>query len=103
MACRSFYEGVAGGTARKNTTSGRLRGGAAIMVNMPNWPATKANRVLAALLRIGWTVTRQVGSHKRLERTGWAPYTWAFGDGDELGPVMLGRVAKKTGLKPDDL
>jgi hypothetical protein len=27
----------------------------------------------------------------------------AFHDGDEIGPKMLARIAKQTGLTPDDL
>jgi predicted RNA binding protein YcfA (HicA-like mRNA interferase family) len=65
--------------------------------------ATKARLVLAALLRIGWEQKRQSGSHRTLARLGWDDYTFAFHDGDEIGPVMLGRIAKKTGLKPSDL
>jgi len=30
-------------------------------------------------------------------------YVWAFHDKDELGPKMLARIAKHTGLKPEDL
>jgi predicted RNA binding protein YcfA (HicA-like mRNA interferase family) len=37
---------------------------------MSVWGARKAKVVLAALLRIGWTVKRQSGSHKILERAG---------------------------------
>jgi predicted RNA binding protein YcfA (HicA-like mRNA interferase family) len=70
---------------------------------VPEWPSTRAGRVFAALLRIGWTVARQRGSHRRLTRPGWSPITWAFHDGDELGPVMLAKVAKETGLRPEDL
>ena len=33
---------------------------------MSSGPATKARRVLAALLRIGWSVKRQAGSHQKL-------------------------------------
>ena len=65
--------------------------------------SAKARRVLAALLRIGWSVKRQSGSHKTLERADWANYTFSFHDNDEIGPVMLGRIAKQTGLTPDDL
>jgi predicted RNA binding protein YcfA (HicA-like mRNA interferase family) len=50
------------------------------------WPSTRAARVLAALLRIGWSVKRQRGSHAALERAGWPDFVWAFHDGDELGP-----------------
>lgn len=70
---------------------------------MSQWSATKAKKVLAALERIGWTVKRQTGSHKVLEREGWEDYTFAFRDSDEVGPKMLARIAKKTGLNPDDL
>lgn len=70
---------------------------------MGQWGSAKAARVLGALLRIGWTVTRQSGSHKTLSRPGWADYTWAFHEGVELGPVMLRKIARKTGLEPSDL
>lgn len=70
---------------------------------MTDWPATKARRVLAALLRIGWRVKRQSGSHRTLSRIGWADFVFAFHDGDEIGPRMLARIAKRTGLTPGDL
>jgi len=70
----------------------------------PDWSATQARRVYAALLRIGWRLKRQKGtSHRRLTRDGWPDYTFAFHDRDEIGPVMLGRIARDTGLTPDDL
>lgn len=59
--------------------------------------------MLAALLRIGWRVVRQKGSHKTLARDGWPNFTWAFHDGEDIGPRMLARIAKRTGLTPDDL
>lgn len=67
------------------------------------WTSAKAPRVFASLLRIGWTVTATRGSHKRLEREGYAPYSFAFHDGVTIGPKMLARIAKKTGLRPEDL
>jgi len=71
---------------------------------MSSWPAVKAKRLLAALLRIGWMVKRERdGSHLTLARTGWPDYFFAFHDSEEIGPKMLARVAKKTGLTPDDL
>jgi predicted RNA binding protein YcfA (HicA-like mRNA interferase family) len=71
---------------------------------MSRFPAAKARRVLAALLRIGWTLKRQSGSHRTLARDGYPDFVFAFHDDDELGPVMmLSRIAKHTGLKPDDL
>jgi predicted RNA binding protein YcfA (HicA-like mRNA interferase family) len=70
---------------------------------MSKWPSTKAKRVLAALLRIGWSVKRQTGSHQTLEREEWDDYVFSFHDGDEIGPKMMAKIAKKTGLTPSDL
>ena len=70
---------------------------------MSDWSSSKAARVLAALRRIGWTVKRQTGSHRTLERAGYPNYVFAFHDSDEIGPRMLARIAKRTGLKPEDL
>jgi predicted RNA binding protein YcfA (HicA-like mRNA interferase family) len=70
---------------------------------MSQWPSVKARRLLAALLRIGWSVKRQTGSHKTLCRDGWSDVVFAFHDGDEVGPKMLARMAKHTGLSPEDL
>jgi predicted RNA binding protein YcfA (HicA-like mRNA interferase family) len=53
--------------------------------------------------RIGWRVKRQRGSHRVLERAGHRDYVWAFHDGAEIGPRMLARIGKQTGLRPDDL
>jgi len=70
---------------------------------MSQWPSVKAKRVWAALLRIGWRVKRQSGSHKTLERVGWSDFVFAFHDNEEIGPRMLARIAKHTGLGPGDL
>ena len=70
---------------------------------MSRWPAAKANRVLAALLRIGWQVKRQSGSHRTLSREGWSDYAFAFHEREEIGPKMLARIARHTGLRREDL
>ena len=71
---------------------------------MTRWPSTKARRVLAALLRIGWSIKRdRGGSHRVLRREGWSDFVFAFHDADEIGPRMLERIARHTGLAPDDL
>ena len=70
---------------------------------MTAWPSTRARRVLATLLRIGWTLKRQSGSHRILSREGWADFVFAFHDSEEIGPRMLARIAKRTGLTPSDL
>jgi len=70
---------------------------------MSQWPSAKAKRVLAALLRIGWQFKRESGSHKVLSRQGWPDFVFAFHDKDEIGPKMLARISKNTGLKSTDL
>ncbi|MGE0601618.1 MAG: type II toxin-antitoxin system HicA family toxin [Dehalococcoidia bacterium] len=70
---------------------------------MSEWPSAKARTVFRALIRIGWVVKRQSGSHRTLSRDGWADFTFAFHDSEEIGPVMLSRIAKSTGLRPEDL
>jgi predicted RNA binding protein YcfA (HicA-like mRNA interferase family) len=68
------------------------------------WRSTRASRVLAALHRIGWSIKREAkGSHKVLAREGFADFVWAFHERDEIGPRMLARIAKRTGLRPEDL
>lgn len=71
---------------------------------MSRWRSTRAARVLAALQRIGWRVKREAkGSHKVLAREGFADFVWAFHDREEIGPKMLARIAKRTGLRSEDL
>lgn len=67
------------------------------------WSSTKARLALAALLRKGWSVKRQEGSHRLLTKTGWPDYVFAYHDRRELGPVALKLLGKKTGLRPEDL
>jgi predicted RNA binding protein YcfA (HicA-like mRNA interferase family) len=71
---------------------------------MSQWSSSKAHKVLAALLRIGWTIKPQTrGSHRILSRPDWPDTVFAFHDREEIGPKMLARIAKRTGLTPDDL
>ena len=71
---------------------------------MSQWGSAKARRVLGALRRIGWTTKREThGSHRILSRLGWPDTVFAFHDSEEIGPQMLARIAKKTGLTPRDL
>jgi predicted RNA binding protein YcfA (HicA-like mRNA interferase family) len=70
---------------------------------MSQWPAVKAKRLLAVLFRLGWTLKRQSGSHRTLSRQGWPDMVFAFHDGEEIGPRMLTRIAKHTGISPEDL
>ena len=70
---------------------------------MSVWRATKAKRVYAALLRIGWTLNKQVGSHRKLQRAGWPNFTFCFHDHEEVGPAALAKIGKDAGLRPEDL
>ena len=70
---------------------------------MNGWRATRARRVLAALLKAGWRIKRQRGSHRVLEKPGQPNYVFAFHDREEIGPRMLARIARHTGLRPEDL
>jgi predicted RNA binding protein YcfA (HicA-like mRNA interferase family) len=58
---------------------------------MSRWPLVKAKRLLAALVRIGWTLAWQ-SEYRRLTRPG-----------EEVGPEFLAQIANKTGLRPEDL
>jgi len=71
---------------------------------MSYWGARKARVVLAALQHIGWQIKRQSGgSHRVLARSGWPDFVFAFHDGEEIGPRMLARIARRTGLRPENL
>jgi len=70
---------------------------------MSNWPSTPARRVIGALAKIGWKVKRSSGSHRTFTREGYPDFVFAFHDREELGPRMLARIAKHTGLTPEDL
>lgn len=59
--------------------------------------------MLAALERIGWRIKRQSDSHRLLTREGWPDYEFSFHDNEELGRRILSRIAKHTGLRPEDL
>ncbi|HKM63674.1 MAG TPA: type II toxin-antitoxin system HicA family toxin [Acidisphaera sp.] len=70
---------------------------------MNDWPSVRARRVLNALQKIGWRVARQCGSHRVLVRDGYPNFVFAFHDAEEIGPRMLARIARHTGLRPEDL
>ncbi|QTA92735.1 type II toxin-antitoxin system HicA family toxin [Desulfonema magnum] len=71
---------------------------------MSRWPSAKAKQVLAAMLRIGWKIKREGrGSHRVLSRDNWPDFVFSFHDRDEIGPRMLARIARHTGLRPGDL
>ena len=44
-----------------------------------------------------------IGSRKTLSRDGYPDYVFSFHEGEEIGPRMLARIAKRTDLTPIDL
>lgn len=70
---------------------------------MSSWKSSKAKIVLKALKKNGWQIKRIRGSHKVLSKENHPNFIFAFHDKEEIGPRMLARISKHTGLKPDDL
>ena len=71
---------------------------------MSHWGSVKSRKLLKTLLKIGWEIKREAaGSHKVLSKEGWDDFTFAFHAGEEIGPKMLARLSKRTGLKSSDL
>ncbi|MBI1974678.1 MAG: type II toxin-antitoxin system HicA family toxin [Candidatus Zambryskibacteria bacterium] len=67
------------------------------------WRTAKAPQVLRSLFKLGRFIKRQKGSHRILTKSGWPDFTFAFHEQEEIGPRMLARISKCTGLMPDDL
>jgi predicted RNA binding protein YcfA (HicA-like mRNA interferase family) len=53
------------------------------------------------LIRKGWVVVSQKGSHIKLRHPARGSYMFGFHDNEELGHAMLSRIAKHTWLTPD--
>jgi predicted RNA binding protein YcfA (HicA-like mRNA interferase family) len=70
---------------------------------LSQWPSTKARQVRAALLRKGWTLISQKGSHAKFTHPVHGSLMFGFHDNEEIGPKMMVRIAKRAGLVPDDL
>ena len=47
-------------------------------------------------------LTAPHGSHRMFKKEGWDDYPFSFHDPEELGPVILAKIAKKTGLRPEE-
>lgn len=70
---------------------------------MSKWPSKKAKVVLSALLRNGWKIKRTSGSHRTLTKKDYPDFVFAFHNNEEIGPRMMARIGKKTGLTPEQL
>jgi predicted RNA binding protein YcfA (HicA-like mRNA interferase family) len=67
------------------------------------WCSVKASHLLKALINAGWFIKRQKGSHRILAKSSYPDFTFAFHEREEIGPKMLARISKHTGLLPEDL
>ncbi len=85
------------------TTASRFRRKRENCLPLKSLEGGKSGHSVRALNRLGWTPKRQSGSHRVLGRERWRDYVFSFHDGEETGPRMLTRIAKHTGLRPDDL
>lgn len=65
-------------------------------------PLPKAARVYAALLRDGWVLARQRGSHRLLRKDD-RTLVFAHHDARELGRVQLALLAREAGDTMDEL
>src|SRR4030067_2807179 len=61
----------------------------------------RARQVFASLVRVGWTIKRQSGSPRTLSKSGFPDFVFSFHDSEDIGPRMLPRIGKRTGLKPN--
>lgn len=72
---------------------------------MAQFPSMKAKRLLRILTSdpLSYRVTRQSGSHRRLQADGRPALTWAFHDGRTLAPGEVRRVlVNHVGLAEDE-
>ena len=70
---------------------------------MPNLLCVRLFPLALATLTTGDTGDHRGTLHSRSAREGFRDFTWAFHDSVELGPVILKKIAKLTGLTPEDL
>lgn len=55
----------------------------------------------AASDRLAREADQRLASHA--PRDQWPDFVFEFHDGEEIGPRMLARIGKRTGLQPEDL
>jgi len=64
-------------------------------------PERRACSLRCAAHRLGHQTSARLASRARA--SGWPDFVFAFHDNDEIGPRVLARIAKHTGLRPEDL
>lgn len=59
---------------------------------MPTFPACRGRELLAAVKRLGYTVTRQSGSHRTMDAPGRPRLLFSFHDNAEIPPGLVKKV-----------
>lgn len=67
------------------------------------WKSVKAKRLFKALEKIGWRTVRRSGSHRTMSKSGHPDLLFSIHESEEVGPPMVAKIAKQSGLKPEDL
>lgn len=70
---------------------------------MIRYRSMKARQLLAILMKepLNYRVARQKGSHRRLASDGFPSFTFAFHDGDTVGPGVVKKILERdVGLTP---
>jgi len=61
----------------------------------------RARRVLRALIRLGFSIEHQTGSHRFLKHADGRILVFAFHNTESIGPKMLSRILKDARVKTD--
>jgi predicted RNA binding protein YcfA (HicA-like mRNA interferase family) len=69
---------------------------------MSNIPSVKCKKILSALLKKGWIIKNQRGSHKLFYKEGYKLYSLCCHDGDEVASNVLKKIIKHTDLQLED-
>jgi predicted RNA binding protein YcfA (HicA-like mRNA interferase family) len=70
---------------------------------MARFPTVKARQLIAALEEVGYTVTRQTGSHRHLTAKDKPRVTISYANGDDVPPGVSRKVlARIVGLDEDE-
>ena len=63
----------------------------------------KGRELFRVITRLGYSVDRQTGSHRRMVHDSRPPLTFAFHDGDDLPPGLVRRILISTGLTDEEI
>jgi predicted RNA binding protein YcfA (HicA-like mRNA interferase family) len=69
---------------------------------MGNTPVLKPSEVISILMKLGFTETRQKGSHKQFRDITGRCTTVPFHQGRDISPILLRQIAKDIGLTLDE-